>query len=236
MGLLNASLIVGLRLPAFITTIGTSTIIYGFLSFMGSVARPGRPGTIPESFGDLGNAPVLRILAGDAAGRRREIFPGFSWIAIIMVLVAILFHFVLARTRIGRYAYIVGSNREAARLSGIRVGRVKMLAYVFAGLLSGLVGILLASRMVGSPGAASGYHVIGITCAMIGGASLAGGSGSIGGTVIGSFLISTLAMGLTMLNNSSPALPLLFNGLVILAAVYLDLARNREALFQGKGG
>ncbi len=134
------------------------------------------------------------------------VFPGISWIIIIMVVVAVLSHLFLEKTRFGRYAFLVGSNPEASRLSGIKVIRVKILAFVFASMLAGLVGVLLASRLGVPPGAAAGYEMIGITCAMIGGASLSGGTGSVWGTVIGSFLISTLAMGISMVN-VNPNLP-----------------------------
>ena len=89
-----------------------------------------------------------------------------------MVLVAVFFHLILTKTRIGRYLYLVGSNQVASRLSGIKVIRVRIAAYV----LARLVGVLLASRMGGPPGAAVGYEVIGFECAMIGGASLLGGT------------------------------------------------------------
>jgi ribose/xylose/arabinose/galactoside ABC-type transport system permease subunit len=102
------------------------------------------------------------------------------------------------------------------------------MAFVFAGLLAGLVGVLLASRMGGPPGGAAGYEMIGIECAMIGGASLSGGTGSIRGTVLGSFLLSTLAMGLTMMNASTVYLPMFLNGLILLGVVYLDRQRNRK--------
>ena len=99
---------------------------------------------------------------------------------------------------------------------------------MLAGLLAGLVGVLLASRMVARPGAAAGYEIVGIECAMIGGASLAGGVGSVGGTVIGSFILSTLSMGLTMMNTSKIYIPLLLNGVILICAVYLDQMRLRK--------
>ena len=101
------------------------------------------------------------------------------------------------------------------------------MAYLFAGLLAGLVGALLASRLGAPPGGAVGYEMIAIECAMIGGASLAGGVGSVGGTVIASFILSTLSMGLTMMN-ASPFIPTFLNGFVVLGAVYLDQIRIRK--------
>ena len=145
-----------------------------------------------------------------------------------MTIVAVLAHLVLSKTRPGRYAYLVGSNLEASRLSGIKATRVKATAFVVAGLLAGLVGVLLASRMVAPPGAGAGYEVFGIICAMIGGASLAGGVGGVIGTVIGSFLLSIISMGLTMMNANGVYVPLLLNGFVVLGAVYLDQTRIRK--------
>ena len=223
-GLANGFLVARLRLPPFITTLGTLMTVYGIL---GSAAPHVRAYPVPQSLGDLANTPVFRLRSHGAAGLTTVAFPGVSWLVIIMVVVAVLFHVMLRKTMIGRYAYLVGSNEAAARFSGIQVRRITVTAYVLAGLLAGLAGVLLASRVVGTPGAAEAYPFIGIICAMIGGASLAGGTGSVGGTVIGSFIISTLAMGLTMLNTSSPGLPLLFNGIVILVAVHLDQVRNR---------
>ncbi len=226
-GLLNGFLVVRMRLPSFITTFAMAILIYGFLGFVGSRAPAARP-PVPDSLGNLAYVPIFRIFRYDATGARSMVFPGISWIVIIMVLVAVLFHLILAKTRIGRYLYLVGSNTEASRFSGIKVNHVRILAYVLASMLAGLSGILLASRLVGPPGGAKGYEIIGIACAMIGGASLSGGVGSIGGTVIGSLILSTLAMGLSMMNTSNPALSTLFNGFIILFVVCLDQIRNRN--------
>ena len=125
-----------------------------------------------------------------------------------------------------RYAFLVGSNPEASRFSGIPAVRVKILAFVLASMMAGLVGVLLTSRLGGPPGGAVGYEMIAIECAMIGGASLSGGAGSIGGAVLGSFLISTLAMGLTMMGANQISLPTLLNGLILLVVVYLDQKQN----------
>ncbi len=177
---------------------------------------------------DLANNPVFRIISHDASGAEIVVFPGISWIIIFMVVVAVLSHLFLQKTRFGRYAFLVGSNPEASRLSGIKVVRIKILAFVFASMLAGLVGVLLTSRMGLPVGAAAGYEMLAIECAMIGGASLSGGSGSIGRTVVGSFLISTLAMGVTMININQIYIPMLLNGLILLGVVYLDQSRNKK--------
>jgi ribose transport system permease protein len=225
----NGFLVTRLRLPSFLATMGVAMVIRGCLDLLGRIAsnHPTPPHVIPYEMGDLANIPVFRIFRYNGAGKLPTVvFPGISWIVIIMVIVAVVLSFATARTTIGRYAYLVGSNQEAARLSGIRVRLVKLIAFVLAAMLAGLSGILLAFRMSG-PVSGAGYEMIGITCAMIGGASLSGGAGSIAGTVVGSFIIAILSMGLTMMNNSSPALPHLFNGAVVLTAVYLDQVRGK---------
>jgi ribose transport system permease protein len=228
-GRVNAFLVTRLRLPSFLATMSMAMIIYGFLGYLTFIAlhSPPPPHPIPESLGDLANKPVFRIYSQNAAGSRTVVFPGISWIIIIMMFVAVLMHFVSTKTKIGRYVRMVGSNQAAARLSGIKVNRVNSFAYTFAGMLAALSGVLLTSRLGFPPGGAVGYEMIGITCAMIGGASLAGGAGSMGGTVIGSFIICTLATGLSMANTSNPAYPFLFNGFVILVTVCLDGMRTK---------
>jgi ribose transport system permease protein len=231
-GFANGFLVAKVRLPSFIITFAMAMIVYGLLAgfraFMVAHAGP-----VPQSANlghltDLADIPVFRIISHDANGAEIVIFPGISWIIIIMVVVAALSHLFLEKTRFGRYAFLVGSNPESSRLSGIKIIHVKVLAFVFTSMLAGLVGVLLASRMGGPPGAAAGYEMIAITCAMIGGASLSGGTGSVGGTVIGSFLLSTLAMGLTMMNMNQISLPMFLNGLILLGTVYLDQTRNRK--------
>jgi ribose/xylose/arabinose/galactoside ABC-type transport system permease subunit len=162
-------------------------------------------------------------------GSRALIFPGISWIVIIMALVAVLFHLVSTKSRTGRHFRMVGSKQEAAWFSGIEVNRVKRFVCVLAGMLPALFGVLLTSRLGFPPGGAVGYEMVGITCAMIGGVSLSGGVGSIGWTVIGSFIIGTLATGLSMMNTSNPALARLFNGIANHAVVCLDQVRNRKS-------
>ncbi len=226
----NGLLVARLRMPSFLTTMGAAMAIRGCLDLAAWFAsnHPTPPHVIPYEMGDLANLPVFRVFRYNGAGKLPTVvFPGISRIVIIMVIVAVVLSFATRRTAIGRHAYLVGSNQEAARLSGIWVRTIKVTAFALSAALAGLSGILLAFRMSG-PVSGAGYEMIAITCAMIGGASLSGGAGSIGGTVVGSFIISILSMGLTMMNSSSPAVPHLFNGAVVLAAVYLDQVRGRK--------
>jgi ribose transport system permease protein len=227
-GFVNGFLVARMRLPSFLTTFAMATLIYGILGgFYVFAASHPAPFPVPAGLGDLANNPVFSIFSHDATGARIVVFPGISWVVIIMVFVAVLSHLLLSKTRIGRYIHLVGSNLAASRFAGIKVVRVRIMAYVLAGLLAGLVGVLLASRLGAPPGGAVGYEIIAIECAMIGGASLAGGVGSVGGTVIASFILSTLSMGLTMMN-ANPNIPTFLNGFVVLGAVYLDQIRIRK--------
>jgi ribose transport system permease protein len=122
----------------------------------------------------------------------------------------------------------VGSNEEAARLSGIKISQVKITAYIISGMLAGLVGIILSSRMVTSqPNSAVGYELNAIAAAVIGGTSLMGGVGTVGGTVIGSFIIGTLTVGLTMAGANYYAQQIVI-GLVVIGAVAFDQFRGRK--------
>ena len=229
-GLTNGFLVTRVRLSSFIITLAMAMLIYGLLSafgaFMGTHAGPIPHPENLAHLGDMVNNPAFRIFSHNATGAETVLFPGISWIAIIMVIVAVLSHLLLKKTRFGRYSFLVGSNPLAAHFSGIKFIRIKVLAFVLASIMAGLVGVLLTSRLGGPPGAAAGYEMIAISCAMIGGASLSGGTGSVGGTVIGSFIISTLAMGISMVNVNQIYLPLFFNGLILLTVVYLDQKRN----------
>ncbi len=185
-GLLNGLMITKLKLPPFIATLGMMMVARGVaLTITNANAWPA-----PDGFGELGNDTIF------GTGPK---FPGIPYPVLIMIAVALIFSFILSKTRIGRYTYAVGSNEEAARLSGIKVNQVKIIAYIISGLLAGLVGIILASRMVTSqPNSAVGYELNAIAAAVIGGTSLMGGVGTVRGTVIGSFIIGILTVGLTM--------------------------------------
>jgi ribose transport system permease protein len=213
-GAANGMLITRLKLPPFIATLGMMDVARGVaLTITNANAKPA-----PEAFGALGN---------DAVFRTGPKFPGISYPFIIMVGVAIVCHFILKRMRIGRYTYAVGSNEEAARLSGVKVKSVKMIAYIFSGLLAALTGIILASRMVTSqPNSASGYELNAIASAVIGGTSLMGGVGTIAGTVVGSFIIGILTVGLTM-QGANYFMQQIVIGVVVILAVYFDQIRRK---------
>jgi ribose transport system permease protein len=203
-----------LKLPPFIATLGMMMVARGVaLTITNANAWPA-----PDGFGELGNGAIL------GTGPK---FPGISYPVIIMIAVALIFSFILGKTRIGRYTYAVGSNGEAARLSGIKVSQVKVITYIISGLLAGLVGIILASRMITSqPNSAVGYELNAIASAVIGGTSLMGGIGTVGGTVIGSFIIGILTVGLTMAG-ANYFMQQIVVGLVVIGAVTIDQLKDR---------
>ncbi len=213
-GFLNGLMITGLKLPPFIATLGMTFVVRGVaLTITNANAWPA-----PDAFGALGNNTLFRT------GPK---FPGIPYPVIVMAVVAVLFHFILRKMRVGRYTYAVGSNEEAARLSGIKVGRIKIINYIICSTLAGLVGVILASRMVTSqPNSASGYELNAIASAVIGGTSLMGGVGTVGGTVIGSFIIGIMTVGLTM-QGTNYFMQQIVIGVVVILAVAFDQRRNK---------
>ncbi|HEY5118868.1 MAG TPA: ABC transporter permease [Anaerolineales bacterium] len=214
-GLLNGLMITKLKLPPFIATLGMMMVARGVaLTITNAAAYPAPPG-----FGDLGNGSIF------GTGQK---FPGIPYPVLIMIGVALLFNFILSKTRIGRYTYAVGSNEEAARLSGIKVHQVKIINYIISATLAALVGVILASRMATSqPNSAIGYEMNAIAAAVIGGSSFMGGVGTVGGTVIGSFIIGILTVGLTMAG-ANYFLEQIVIGLVVIGAVTVDQLRGRK--------
>ena len=214
-GLLNGLMITKMKLPPFIATLGMMMVARGVgLTITNANAKPA-----PEGFGELGNGTVF------GTGPQ---FPGIAYPVLIMIAVAIICHLILSKTRLGRYTYAVGSNEEAARLAGIKIQHVKNLNYIFSGLLSALVGIILASRMITSqPNSGQGYEMNAIAAAVIGGASLMGGVGTITGTVIGSFIIGRLTVGLTMAG-ANYFMQQIVIGLVVIGAVTVDQLKGRK--------
>ena len=214
-GLLNGMMITKMKLPPFIATLGMMMVARGVaLTITNANAWPA-----PETFGALGNGAIF------GTGPQ---FPGISYPVLVMIAVAIIFSFILGKTRLGRYTYAVGSNEEAARRAGINVNRVKTITYIFSGLLAALVGIILASRMTTSqPNSAIGYEMNAIAAAVIGGTSLMGGVGTIGGAVLGSFIIGILTVGLTMAG-ANYFMQQIVIGLVVVGAVTIDQLKGRK--------
>ena len=202
-GGLNGLVVTQGKVAPFIVTLGMMTIARG----LALVVSDGRPVTnLSESFNTIGG--------GDLWGVPIPI--------LIFILVIIVASFVLNQTRIGRYMYAVGGNERAAYASGVRVNTVKMIAYMICSGLAGLAGIVLASRInTGQPNAGVAYELDAIAAVVIGGTSLAGGIGSIAGTVLGVLLIGVINNGLDLLNVSSYYQQII-KGAIIIAAVLID--------------
>lgn len=225
-GFANGLLVTLCGLPPFIATLGTMMIIRGFALYITNAAPVSG---MPDSFGDLGNGSLFQIIQEGENGLPHVIFPGIPYPVILMVVATILFAFALAKLRVGRHIYAVGSNEEAARLSGIETHKVKLSAYIISGFFSGLCGIIIASRLVtAQPNGGMMYELDAIASAVVGGTSLMGGIGTIPGTLIGAFIIGVLRNGLNM-NGISFFVQQIIIGAVILLAVSYDQLRQRPA-------
>jgi D-xylose transport system permease protein len=146
----------------------------------------------------------------------------------IFVVIATFAIFVLGHTRFGRRLYALGGNEEAARLSGIDIYQTKMIVYVTVSVLAALSGVLLASRLNGaSPNLGTMFELDAIAAVVIGGTSLAGGSGTIGGTIIGALIIGVLNNGMSLLGVSS-FYQLIIKGLIISLAVWFDVLQKKK--------
>ncbi|MGQ3053688.1 MAG: ABC transporter permease [Roseateles sp.] len=224
-GVINGLCVTRLRLPPFIATLGMMLVARGVALQMTDARAVSGLG---EAFGTLGNGALWRIEEIDAQGFPNVVFPGIPYPVLLMVVLAVVAGLLLRRTTLGRHIHAVGSNGEAARLSGVDVGRVTMFAYVVSGALAGLTGCVLMSRLVtAQPNEGVMYELDAIAAAVIGGTSLMGGVGTISGTVIGAFVIGILRNGLNM-NGVSSFTQQIIIGCVILFTVWIDQLRNRR--------
>ncbi len=216
-GLANGLVIAKMKIPPFIATLGMLYATKG-LSLIIS-------GLKPIYFNDT---PEFRNIAmGSLLG---AIFPGFEIPNAVLVLfgAAIIANIVLAKTILGRYTFALGSNEEAARLSGVSTDTWKMAVYALCGLFAGLAGVLMASRLNSAqPALGSGYELDAIAAVVIGGTSLSGGEGTILGTIIGAFIISVLTNGLRILSVPQEW-QMVITGAIVILAVYIDILRRRS--------
>ena len=224
-GAINAFFVTRLKLPPFIATLGMMLIARGVaLQITGARAISG----LGESFGTLGNGSLFRVATIGDDGFPNVVFPGIPYPVILMVVIAIAVAYMLNRSVLGRHIYAVGSNVDAARLSGVNVTAVTSFTYILSGTLAGLTGCILMSRLVtAQPNEGVMYELDAIASAVIGGTSLIGGVGTISGTFIGSFVIGILRNGLNM-NGVSAFVQQIIIGCVILGTVWIDQLRNRR--------
>lgn len=208
-GFVSGSLVAYGRLPAFIATLAMLSIARG----LALVLSDGVPIAQPEAVAWLGSTVG-------------------GWLPVpvlVMVVAGLLAGFILARTYSGRAMYAIGGNEEAARLSGINVRRQQLVIYSLAGLYSAIAGLVLAGRLAsGQPQAAAGYELDAIAAVVIGGASLAGGSGRAFGTFVGALVLAVIRNGLNLLNVSSFWQQVVI-GAVIALAVLSDTLRRRRS-------
>jgi fructose transport system permease protein len=214
-GLLNGGLVAGLRLPAFIVTLGTLNIAFALTHVVSN----------DLTFSDLPSEMLFfgrtfRIAGGD-----------FTYGVVLMLVLYALGWYVLNQTAWGRHVYAVGDNREAARLTGIKTGRVLLSVYTAAGLTYGIAALLLVSRTeLGDPNAGqTTENLDAITAVVLGGTSLFGGRGTIIGTLIGATIVGVFRNGLTLIG-VEVIYQYLVTGVLVILAVAVDQLTHRRRL------
>ncbi|MGI6695526.1 MAG: ABC transporter permease [Christensenellales bacterium] len=207
-GMFNGFIISTTPLPPMIVTLSMMQMARGF-AYIYTSGAPIR--TMYPEFYNLGTAFVLGIP-----------------IQVIYAAVIVIFTiYLLNRTRMGRHIYAVGGNREAARFAGINDRRILFLAYSYTGMLAGICGVVLAARMFsGQPTAGDGQEMETIAATVLGGTSMLGGQGTIGGTMIGVLIMGSLSNGMNLLGINS-FWQYVVKGVVILFAVYFDVLKKR---------
>lgn len=210
-GLVNGALITLAKLPPFIATLATMSMGVG----AALIITHGEPVFgIPSTFSNFGQNGV-------------SIFP---YIAIVAIVLAAIFHVVLAYTRFGRFTYAIGSNALSARLSGLNVRRHLLWVYVLSGAMSAVAGLLMTAWVNSAlPTAGSNYELNSIAAVVIGGGSLFGGEGTMWGSMVGALLMATLSNGTQLLGVSTYWQDVLL-GLVVVLAVYVDNFRRRTTV------
>lgn len=217
-GCISGALIAKMKIPPFIATLGMMLILKG-LSLVIS-------GTKPIYFNDTPG--FSEISTGSLIGQVLPFLPVPNGVLILFVL-AIAIAYVLNRTVLGRYTFALGSNEEAVRLSGVNTDFWKIAIYSLSGAICGIAGLIIASRLNSAqPALGLGYELDAIAAVVIGGTSLAGGRGSILGTLIGALIMSVLLNGLRILSVAQEWQTIV-TGLIIIAAVYADMMRRRRA-------
>jgi ribose transport system permease protein len=211
-GLMNGFNVAVLRIPPFIATLAMMLVAEGLalvISHSAPIYFTSHPSFVTISTGEL--------------------IPNFKNAVLVLIIVAIISAILLRNTILGRYTYSIGSNAEATKLSGINVNKWLIIVYTLAGLFIGLAGVMISARLGSAqPATGMGYELQAIAAVVIGGTSLTGGKGSIVGTLIGALIISVLNNGLQIMSIPQEWQNVIL-GLVILAAVYADMARKRSA-------
>ncbi|MBL7737980.1 MAG: ribose ABC transporter permease [Chitinophagaceae bacterium] len=209
LGSFSGIVVTSFRVPPFVATLAMLTIARG-LTMLYTGGHP--ISNLGEDFAYIGTGSLLGV-------------PVPVWIAAVVVLIAV---FITRKTKLGRYIYAIGGNETAARLSGIRINKVKLTVYAIGAALAALGGVIVTSRLDSAqPNAGISYELDAIAAVVIGGTSLNGGKGSVWGTVIGAVIIGVLNNGLVLLN-VSPFWQQVVKGAVILLAVIVDKAGDKK--------
>lgn len=216
-GFISGTLVTRMRIPPFIATLGMMLILKG-LSLVVS-------GTKPIYFNDTPG--YTQIAQGSLVGAALPGLPVPNGV-LILFIVAIFQAWVLNRTLLGRYCFAMGSNEEAVRLSGVDTRAWKTAIYALGGAICGIAGLLISSRLNSAqPALGLGYELDAIAAVVIGGTSLAGGRGTILGTVIGALIMAVLLNGLRIMSVAQEWQTVV-TGLIIIAAVYADMLRREK--------
>ncbi len=210
-GLANGSIVAFARINSFITTLAMSFIVFGlgYIVSERSILRP-----VSENFRDIARTRVLSLTTA-------------TWISLAVVVVAWV---ALAGTRFGRHVYATGGNAEAARLAGVRTRRIVVAVFALSGLAAGLAGVVAASRTISATPSDDFSFVFGVIAAIVvGGTSIAGGTGAVWRTLLGAFFIAFMVNGFN-LHQVDPIWQRVIQGVVILVAVAADAwSRSRRA-------
>lgn len=208
-GVISGTIISKGKIAPFIVTLGMMTVARG----AALLYTNGRPiGNLSDSFKVIGQGSLF----------------GVPIPIVIFLFIGLISYIMLNKTKFGKYVYAIGGNEQAARIAGVNVDKYKIMIYGFAGLLSAVGGIILTSRIAsGQPTAGVMYELDAIAAAVIGGTSLAGGIGTIGGTIIGALIIGVMNNGLDLLNVSSYWQQIL-KGVIITVAVLIDSRKHKK--------
>lgn len=208
-GAFNGFLVAGLRLPSIVVTIGTMSLFRG-ISYL--VLGDQAFGKYPEDFAFFGQGYVVWVI---------------SFEFVLFVVMAVVFAILLHATNFGRQVFVIGTNPFAARFSGIPVERVKFILFLLTGLMSGIAAVCLTSRLGSTrPSIAQGWELEVVTMVVLGGVSILGGSGTIGGVVIAAFVMGLVTFGLGLLNVPGIVMSI-FVGLLLIITIAIPIVVRR---------
>nr|WP_275955696.1 ABC transporter permease [Sodalis sp. dw_96] len=207
-GAINGACVAYARMPPIIVTLASMSVARGLaLIYTGGYPVSG----LPDPFAFFGRGEVM----------------GIQVPILIMAGIYIIAYAMLNHMSFGRYVYAIGGNEEAARLSGIRISRYKLLVYVISGLTAALAGLVLTSRLMsGQPNAGEGFELDAIAAVVLGGTAITGGKGAIIGTLVGAMMLGILNNGLNLMG-VSPYVQNVIKGGIILAAIYISAEKRK---------